>query len=151
MSCSSYGQVIVGVKVSKESLESALEKIRQSKSVKVKGCNHKYSDKVKFCPECGSPKETTKEAPVIEVDSWIEELGLEFECSTDRIDYFFTTDRKWIGSTGDINCGATYESIPFPTSGDLREIVDTLIAKLSPYGLWDANDFRIWVVGYCSY
>jgi hypothetical protein len=150
MSCNSYGYVIVGVKVRNKLLESVLEDIRKSKDTKVKGCKHKYEN-AKFCPECGKPKFVVKESDEIDSEEWISDNKLEFVTSTDRTDWFLTTDKKWIGQSEDINCGVTYESIPFPTSDDLREIVEELKAKLEPYSLWDASQFRLWVVGFCSY
>lgn len=151
MSCNSYAYVIVGLRVSGDLLEKTLEDIRKSKSVSKKGCLHEFDKKAKFCPECGKPKLIIEEAKEIDIETWIAEMGLEFATTTGSLNYFLTTDKKWMGYTSDINCGETYDSIAFPSSKDIDKIRDTLMAKLCSYDLWVESQFRIWVVGYCSY
>ena len=53
MGCSSYGYVVVGIHLSKEEIENALEKEAKNKTVTKRGCKHEFSEKAKFCPECG--------------------------------------------------------------------------------------------------
>lgn len=153
MSCSSYGYVIIGCKIDEKKLNLAIEKIRDNSKKETTGCSHDVPEQNKFCPECGAPKKIITMNGLLSVREFLDNInGLFVVASTDEEDFFGTIDRKYIVRTGDINeSGGGYRELKIPSVLEVNDISSKLEQILSPYGLWDENNFKIWLVGYCSY
>ena len=153
MGCNSYGNAMIGCRLDNDKLAAAIKAYEDSKKVITKGCGHEYPEKNKFCPECGSPRETVETVEICE-EEFLRLLGFKYETTrhtTDQNDTFVTSNKKCLIETGDINSGGTYRSMIIPSAEELAEIEAILKSKLEPHGLWEAKNFKLWVIGYCSY
>jgi len=111
-------------------------------TIRERSCSHVIPERAKYCPACGK-EAITEYTKLHEALTDIPE-NFKHIISTDEQEHFVfivSIDTDWeFGSNG--------------ISINLEEIT-ALKAKLKeyldPHGLWDEEEFRLWVVNYVSY
>lgn len=144
--------VVFGLRVRIKEVEKALKALQVKEALPpiiTRGCDHKFEEKFKFCPECGKPARIVEEQEQDDPDifDFFAKTGLTYVtdgCDIENV--FFTTANKWIHSI-DLKNDNGVHAVSIPTVSEFNVIFAKLEETLTPYGIYNAKNVRMWLFG----
>lgn len=148
-----------------------LDPKKLKKTTKVRGCEHELppaSVRAKCCPECGEPlwEEKTQFLNLRKLGLVLVTASGAIEQESDE-DYYDEEDDDYdeYGPGDDEDCFVTHKDWHVETGSNRQsemtggidltrpsqELMNLLVDKLQPLGLWNRDEFKLWAVLHCSY